>query len=538
MSVELEDRLRAGRPSAPEPAPEARARARAAALAALAAAPAPPPPRPRVRVALRWALGALGVLALGALFLTLLVAGRGGGEAPPAGLRFADRPASGVAMRLTVAPATPEMTPAEAVARTIAVIRARAEAMGIDGVLAEPGTGDTVELWVPVARESGGASDLFGGVVFQVYDLGRDELARERTAAAALDAVAGLDPGAPRAYYLVDARAQGHWAAGPERSADALPARGDRQRVVSIPADALLLWDPRNREYVISRARPLLGPTDVVGVAAAGDGAAFELSPAGAGRLAAARAEPGATDRLAIVREAAPDEGLPMIDGPATFAASAARLIEPTAPRWTDPFLWRSEIAGGSLPAVATVAEERPTGPAPERLGDPVPLSDLPAGLVEGLEHLPRSGAGRERGPIDPTTVRRVVSRAQPGLGVTTVYTLRTTGGASFVIDTSAKADSAGLLGGGKDPCPLRPRTPLMTPCGGGSTGPPPYLYQRYGRLDDRVARVEVEMGDGRREAATVRNGWWLWTGWTKPVRLIAIDAAGTTLGEQPYDRT
>ncbi|WP_217920985.1 hypothetical protein [Miltoncostaea oceani] len=241
MPDALERRLRDARPSPPASAEARRLAARRVVLEERATG--------RSR---RWggwgllrpALGVLGLVAAVGLVAVLLVAGPKGAE-EPAGLRFAGRPDPGTALRLTVEPVHPGLTAAQAAERSVAVVRARAAALGVSGLEAVPGAGGTVQVWVPESAAEGALDTLLDPARLSVVNLTTVSVAGGfATPRAMLRSSSTNGEGLPGATFHVVDPLTGALLGGPaptRREAEADAGPGRPREVLALPPGVLLV---------------------------------------------------------------------------------------------------------------------------------------------------------------------------------------------------------------------------------------------------------------------------------------------------------
>lgn len=103
------------------------------------------------------------------------------------------------------------------------------------------------------------------------------------------------------------------------------------------------------------------------------------------------------------------------------------------------------------------------------------------------------------------------------------------------VVGCNVNMQGLDLVGGGGSSGTLRPATGKVTQDtqGGGSFNGGPQHGSTGGRADPSVARVVVQLPDGRLITSSMANGWWLasWIGNWPTARIIAFDAFDNVVG-------
>jgi hypothetical protein len=528
MPAELERRLREGRPPEPEFSPNAREQARMAALAARRGVAGPRRSRLRrlVRPA-RVVVGGIGFAALAGLIALLIVAGpRGRGES--AGLRFADRPEGGVALHLRAAPiAGSGLSPRAAAEEAARVLLGRAQAQRIDGLEAVAAADGTLDAWVPVARTAEEVSRLLVPTRLRVYDLDRDLVARDPNARLALLRAKPAASRGPVNYYLVSGRKRGYLLAAPAQSRRALffvrgRPPGDSM-IISLPRDLLLARDARTGAWSVLRDRPVLEGADIEGIERRSWGLSLRPSDSGATRLANA-----AGTKFGLVYDeyasgSASFEGPLTIDEESTPVRLDLRAVTP----WSRETL-ADNASVGTLAVSLSVLAEAPTGPPRVRRGRPVTQPELRRILALPVPlpvPLPPGSSS-----LVPSSVRAEVSAITPRFGEWTVFTGLTRRGeaVTILVDDSSRPVVVAVGGAG---CQLTPQHPLISACASASGGRGS-AKSVYGRVDERVSEVLVELEDGSPpERLTVANGWWLVVTGSRVTRAYAHDASGAVVG-------
>jgi hypothetical protein len=476
------------------------ARAQADLRAILAGTPARPPARRAARWA-RPALGAAGFAAAGGLVGVLLLAGPDGGD------REAARaiPPGGWGLEATVAvrPDPGGLTPERATARAAEIVRARAAARGMEGVVAEPAGGGTLRVVVPWAIQAWEVEVLAAPADAAVYDLRRSRVADSRDPARALAALRAPAGGAGGAWYGFSAGRRpvpvtGPWTrpGGGDRSVNWVRARAGL-RAVLVPRSVLGLPTRANVAYppswVVLRDPPLVGPDDVRDVRPTGR-ADLRLSvdggpPAGAGPLLMTASGGG----LPL--------GTPAVPAGATAvrARSSDLVNGRVAVRW---------LAGGGLAAALSVESTGVLGTPPPRRGDRV----RPPAAVRRVLGGPGTSAFPRVGATRPATTLRVVHDG--GFAVWEALTVR---GQTVVAAGPSATGGYGITTN----CTLGATARTLAVCMRGDG-------RVWGRVAPAVAAVRVRAGDGTASEATVRNGWFLArVAREDGARIVAVDTAG-----------
>jgi len=531
VSTDLETRLREVLHDPPIP-PEVHARLRSHALEHFGRS------RRRTRLSwmrrgVRWSAGIAGAAAFALLIAVLIVATP---SDPPA---EADD-STGVEYVLRAVPLDAGESGRGAAASLAGILRAKAESLGIAGLVASA-EGDRVTLFIPGTHRTGWAEMfLLANLNLTVYDNASSLVAADSDLERLLPIArrAAQVRGGRAKYYAVvpqsDDRAslpdhlEGPYGSEQEaakRAAELGVNLGGRARVVSVDAAISLVLN--YGEYVNGA-----GPLPILAalhdpVARPGDIANIRANDATVVVTVAPAARDAVVDRVETLDPAA-GESLLLVGGASTlpgltfegYDASRGEITFRT-PNAQTATGYADSAAGGGLDALVAVEQARPVGPAPARPGEPV--AALPAGLSPAQEN---PGLA----PV-PGSVLRVLGTEHAGEEVTVYSWTGRAGNDGFGVTVGREGAAV------SDDCPLSPDQPLLRPCvAGGFVGKDRGVV---GRVGDEVEGLRAVYADGSEIDAVVGNRWFamfLPPSEGAPARIDALGSGGAVL--ETFDPT